>query len=1252
MRITQYLFKQSAMALVGLAVCSVLTVSVNASVVDHKYKADFFHEPNMPGLPASIRGIVRDTKGFLWYAMADGLLRYDGRNFKKILSRPDEAIHKKDINRLYLIGDQLWLGYHLGGVGKLNTNSLTYKEYGETEGLKGRSVTKLRGNSDGSLWVSTDEGLNLYDIELDRFISYEVDFDNNKGASYSRGAILDGNGLAWAINKKHGLLYVDTKSRMSHRVKNHNVYQLTDDLLSKLGPGAENIYKSKMGRIYIAVRTGVLIFDDRGQLLKDISYKKNIVDERLNTMDIYEGNRGDVYISTTGSVIVKVGGDLSHLEYINTSKSKSGFMPKYVTDIIVEENNSLIVSYYVGSLRYWNSVQEHLSKKDLSSVDPALSDFHVQHYLTTNSGDYYVSDKGEIVLISPAGEEKFFLKTNDSYFAVVYAWDRLILSNTMGVFTVDKTGRIEQIYKGYVTSLCYSKKHGVFWYSIDSIKHLEKFGQEIKSYSMERSQGQYNSNMRASDENVWYLTAGESYYYEQGKFKSLKQDKEHKLIGKLDIAGNYLIDLSDKIKIFNVRRGDQLFLEFKLSINTNIDISNTTSLCDENACWIKDESSGSLSYLNMKTWQFKTLDPILGYPKDKWYRMVAVVEGKVLLKRAGALSWLNMSTYSPPQPYKPALLHYTIADKNGQYRDFFGLQEDVAFKNNDSFIRFYFGDLQPKKQSIPVAEYRLLGHDNSWYKSQDNTAAYSALNAGDYEFQIRSPHSGLILDKIKMTVEPTWWQSQTAYAAYTVLLFIVIAIPVYQYRQKLQTRRLNAAELKYMATIDKLTGVANRYALERETDKRAAKASSSKHQFSMLFIDVDRFKSINDAKTHQFGDILLCAITKRIHSVLFHSDFLARIGGDEFVVLAAWGENPNKGESLAKKIIKAMELPLFIQGKELYATVSIGVADSGKNDSLVEDMLRNSDLAMYKAKQNVGNSYALFDAKLIEDAQRTVELEANIRLACKLEQFQTYLQPKVDLQTGIVTGFEALVRWIKDGKLVTGPDEFIPLAESIGIIADIGELVLNQTCKFQLKQIKRGLYTLPIAINVSSYELTNTNYFATVEKAIQACNIPRQLIEFEITESMVINNRDVAIDQLNQLRNGGHKIYMDDFGTGYSSLSYLQYLPIDVLKIDRAFIIAVDKDRGQQNMVRGIIDLARNLGLDIVTEGVEKIEEHAHLSKITTGSGQGYLYSRPLSQDDELITKILSSKEYLLVKPEPTTSLPISDQLRAAKQLV
>jgi diguanylate cyclase (GGDEF)-like protein/PAS domain S-box-containing protein len=424
-----------------------------------------------------------------------------------------------------------------------------------------------------------------------------------------------------------------------------------------------------------------------------------------------------------------------------------------------------------------------------------------------------------------------------------------------------------------------------------------------------------------------------------------------------------------------------------------------------------------------------------------------------------------------------------------------------------------------------------------------------------------------------------------------------------------------AAKIEHSAHHDFLTNLPNRLLLNDRIAQAISLANRHHTQLAVLYLDLDNFKHINDSLGHSTGDKLLQSVTKRLKECVRDSDTVSRQGGDEFVILLAETKNNEAAALSAQKILDSLQAMHTIGKSQLHITTSIGISVYPADGLEAETLLKSADTAMYYAKEKGRNNYQFFIAEMNTKAVERLIIESNLKLALEKQQFILYYQPKVNLNTGQMTGAEALLRWQHDkwGEVV--PNIFVPVAEDSGLIVPIGHWVLQQACTQAKIWQDAGLPEITIAINISAQEFLQKDFVASVRAVLVETGLEARFLELEITESVLMRDAEFSRAILMQLKKMGIKLAVDDFGTGYSSLSYLQRFPIDVLKIDQSFVQNIESANDDGIIVSAIISMGNSLKLKVVAEGVETPSQLAFLKARRCEEGQGYFFSHPLTAE-------------------------------------
>ncbi|MFA6051048.1 MAG: EAL domain-containing protein [Methylobacter sp.] len=442
--------------------------------------------------------------------------------------------------------------------------------------------------------------------------------------------------------------------------------------------------------------------------------------------------------------------------------------------------------------------------------------------------------------------------------------------------------------------------------------------------------------------------------------------------------------------------------------------------------------------------------------------------------------------------------------------------------------------------------------------------------------------------------------------------------------------KLSEERLNYLAHHDPLTGLPNRLLFHDRLEQAVLQAQRNKHMIAVMFLDLDRFKAINDTLGHRIGDELLVAVAERLKHCARETDTIARLGGDEFAVIVTQIAQEEDVGLVAQKIIQTLSAVYSVAGYEVFITASIGINLYPGVDNDRGKILENADVAMYHAKQYGRNNYQFYSTDMNAVAFERLMLETNLRRALEREEFTLYYQPQIDMQSGSVNGVEALIRWQHPDLGLVSPVEFIPLLEETGLIVPVGEWVIRTACQQTRDWLDAGFPPLTMAVNLSARQFRQANLVEMIEQSLHEFNIPPELLELELTESIMMDNIEETVETLKKLKLLGLKIAIDDFGTGVSSLGYLKHFPVDTLKLSYDFVLNLPMDSADASIASAVINLARNMQLSSVAEGVENQGQMDFLRSQDCERIQGFLFSRPIPPDQ--MTALLMNWQATAVK--------------------
>ncbi len=447
------------------------------------------------------------------------------------------------------------------------------------------------------------------------------------------------------------------------------------------------------------------------------------------------------------------------------------------------------------------------------------------------------------------------------------------------------------------------------------------------------------------------------------------------------------------------------------------------------------------------------------------------------------------------------------------------------------------------------------------------------------------------------------------------LLGITVLSSVFEAHLHGPTQRLNEslrqanAELTHLATHDPLTGLPNRALLADRIGQAIVEARKDASRFAVLFVDLDRFKFVNDSVGHRIGDALLRAAAHRINARLGRADTLARLGGDEFVVLLKAIGTPQRAADVARQIRRELETAFRIDVHELHISATIGICVYPTDGNSVDMLLTNADAAMYHAKQAGRDTFQFFTPEMNAFAQERLEIENGLRRALQNDEFVLHYQPKVDIGSGEVCAMEALVRWRHPTRGLVRPDVFIPVAEETGLIGPLGEWVLRTACRQNKAWQQAGLKPMRMAVNLSAKQFRQSRLLDFIRRTLDSTGLEARYLELELTESTVMSHPEESVRILQSLSGMGVHIAIDDFGTGYSSLAYLKRLPLDKLKVDRSFVKDLASNPDDASIVQAVISMAHSLRLKVIAEGVETVEQLELLRSLGCDQFQGFYFS-------------------------------------------
>ncbi|HWM40869.1 MAG TPA: EAL domain-containing protein [Burkholderiales bacterium] len=555
------------------------------------------------------------------------------------------------------------------------------------------------------------------------------------------------------------------------------------------------------------------------------------------------------------------------------------------------------------------------------------------------------------------------------------------------------------------------------------------------------------------------------------------------------------------------------------------------------------------------------------------------------------------------------------------------LNDIRALIGNDAAEREKIGSLQ----STIAARTAEFEHTLALLTNGDRRGALKAISTegsrrnleGTYELftQLSAKQNALFTQRTRQLQENSHFSLATQYIA-TFFGLVFLGLIYYLVYREITVRRQTEEKLRIVATHDPLTALPNRTLLHERLSHALAKAQRHNRQLAVLLVDLDRFKHVNDTLGHEAGDALLQVAARRFYDCLRETDTMARQGGDEFVVLMDELLDREPITRVSQRILDAMVQPFVIDGHEIHISASVGISvypDDGRT------LLRNADIALYRAKEKGRNNYQFYSAQIDNYSRERLTLESGLRRALERDELSLHYQPKVDLAAGHICGMEALLRWQHPQMGWVAPDRFIPIAEESGLIRPIGAWVLKTACMQNRAWQRQGVQRFPVAVNLSPRQFAEESLLDDIKSALAESGLDGSDLELEITEGMVMNDPEQAISMLRRLKELGIRVAIDDFGTGYSSLAYLKRFPIDSVKVDRSFVQDIPEDVNSMAIAQAIIAMAHSLRLRVVAEGVESEAQLAFLRGEGCDEIQGQYFSeaRAASEISAIMRKTL-----------------------------
>lgn len=1224
----------------------------------------------------TINDIEQDSHGFIWIATNDGLTKYDGRNSQQFkFTRGEKLQLNSNLIRTIFRDkeDRMWIGRD-GGISLYIPESNSFFDFSQDNGYElaeALDVVSIAEDPKGNLWFATSKsGLIKYSPDLDVFYSInKSDASINLSSNEISDIAFNSNGIMFVGTYDNGINYKHYSDSRFQQINSNTPFSIPTNGIRVLKVDSDH-------NLWVGT-------EDKGALYLDISNKKQVhYSPSLQdpnafchslVHDITIDSNGQTWFATNNGLCKFNADEQNFTQYISDFNKNQSLLSNQVRALF-EDEGGVIWLGSINGINYWNARSrpfQHIS----SATYGQLKSDDILSFAETSNGDLFIGsfESGiskysnsnnrlsqydlltDSEVIQPSAIPSLLVTTKDILWVGTFS---------SGLFIKDlKTGSVSRL-----NSINTFKRKESDAISSDSISKIIELSNNkiliatyggginlidqnynIKSFTQKSGLSSNNIIDVLEDEkgNIWAGTLGDGLNkinLATGEVEVFKIDKNNpNTIKSNSILG--LLDTKDYLwmatKDAGVARLDKAKLEQGivdfLHIGTDQGLASSFTygvLEDENGLiWISHSKGLSrLNPVNLFSVNFNTSHGLQGndFHSGSFFKSKS---GRMFFGGPNGFntfipSEVSLNTYKPPI----RLTKFSQSNNETPIHQLFNKNGTLVLDYDETVIDFEFAALDYTKPELNRYKYKMEGLSEIWSDlGTSNHISFSSLSDGFYTLKVKGSNNGGVWSDelaIPIRVMPPLWRTWYAYLFYFIAASILFLILVRQQQIKIQQQIANEKKLHKLAYFDSLTGLPNRQSFYESMERFLSLAKRGNYNAGVMFIDLDRFKRINDTLGHNFGDKVLMQVAERLRQSVRNSDFvgrnydvksfkneIARLGGDEFTVFLSHLDSPEETTNVTQRIIESISKPITVDGYEVSVTPSIGIAMYPENGSTVQELMKHADVAMYQAKEDGRRTFKYYSNSLNDKAMERLQLEEYLRSALKNQEFELYYQPQVDLKTNQITKAEALLRWIHPELGFVSPADFIPIAEESGIIVELGDWILQQAC-MQAKEWRDAGHDIRVSVNVSSIQFKQTNLVDNVKNALELSELPKHLLELELTESAVMSDVEDNIGRLQMFKDMGIRIAVDDFGTGYSSLSYLKKFPIDTLKIDRSFIIDIDTNENDAAIVKAIMLLAETMQLNVVAEGVETLEQLRIIDSYGCQYIQGYFFSRPLPHAD------------------------------------
>lgn len=1247
--------------------------------LDNAHNSIYFNQITAEqGLPhPSVNSMVQDSRGFIWIATQDGLTRYDGKQFKTYTHQPGikTSLSNNWVWDLHVDSEgRLWVASS-GGFHLYLPEVDGFKNYNASKGVtgvEGSSYISITEAPNGNiLFASQFSGYTEFDIKTATFKTYLNDESKLDGKSnHISGLVYDHNHNLWIASPHHGLSIQLQSQNLFHKVSYKNLPPPSEKL--------RILFVDDQNLIWVGSDdAGVFVVNQDFEITKHFQFdpndKTSFCANYVN--DILQAQNGEMWFATENG-LCKLNQDGQTFTRIRHEPSRQSSLINNRTSNLMQDAGGVIwvgtqsgISRWNASLNYFTHISKNGSYKTLSSNSIMAfamdSDQHL--YLGTWNGGINVmsDDSATINHIRANPQQPNALQEDNIMSLLVDSKDNLWVGTLRSGLHLKQPGQNPfTVYRNEP-----NEPNSISDNAISKIVELSTGQYAIATYG-----GGLNifnpvdntfaliplpSNVEASPNSIYIVDLTEDnqgnlwiatrdggllqYHLQTNQVTQYLADS--KTPGQLisdDIFGvlntkNY-IWLATKDS--GVARLSKLLLQQGKvvfdHINTQQGLASnfTYGLLQDNDDFIWVSHAKGLSRIDSSSFNVINFDTTHGLQGTD-FNSSAIFQDNTGRMYFGGSNGFNtfMPNNVPVNNHKPALRLTQFSQSNVAQPIHQKLNEDglLTLNYNQTIIDFEFAALDFTKPENNRYQYKMEGLNDNWIDlGTKNRVSFSYLTDGQYLLKVRGSNNDFIWsDEVHIPIEvlPPTWRAWYAYLSYFIMLSIIGFIILNQQKDKAKRQLAHEQRLHRLAYFDSLTGLPNRLCFYDKLEHFVSQDELSDKQATILFINLDRFKRINDNLGHEHGDAVLQVIAKRIDQSIQNQLSaelpkldspqvnLARLGSDEFTLLIKHAMTTQGISELSERIINQVSKPIKVGSYQVMVTASIGIASYPENGKSINELMKHADIAMHNSKEVGRRTYSFYANSLNDKGLEYLKLEEYLRTAIENQEFELHYQPQVDLVNNCVNKVEALVRWLHPQLGVVSPVEFIPLAEESGLIIELGEWILRESC-FQAKKWLDQDMPCRISVNVSTVQFKQSALIEKVEQALQDSQLPPELLQLELTESAIMSDVEDNITRLQHLKDMGVTIAVDDFGTGYSSLSYLKKFPIDTLKIDRSFIVDLAENDHDRAIVKAIMGLADSMNIKVVAEGVENIEQLKILHQYKCEFIQGYYFSKPLKQQD------------------------------------